>query len=273
MKKDIHFLFLLLIMISLSIPANSQAFQADTISLGKKPNRLRYFSLGFNSNQIFYKDRFNSVMRYKGHISGLDLGYRKYGPKSYNEIDFSIQGGLANKQFSNGEVESGIQIMVLRPELKYDHLRYIPRLSGESFNTWIGGNSQLTGSLRRNLEMSNSAYAYDVFFNLGFSGGFDYNFRWKERNFRIFYMLGIPILGLTLRPHYGLLWEGKTLTSSSFGIWNNFFSLDTKLELHYFLKNGNFVAIGFDWFYTNIKEPHQLKISGLGANLLLAFKF
>lgn len=182
----------------------------------------------------------------------VQMGYERKSLKSTNR--FSVLFLQANQGKGNISYST-----ILRPEIKYEHLRSI-----NENGLWIGGYYDIGTLLnfRRGIWGSEKGINYTIWSSVGVSSQYNKQIRLMDKQFRWNTRFSIPILTYLIRPSYTFPYPDNYLQSGVFSFDRN--GLGKKI-----VSGGNFVT--FDKFLnvsfqTGISIPTENKKWEFGIN-------
>lgn len=236
-------------------------------------------SLGAGHHRV--QDAGMSPLRYGGKAANVLLGFRHESEK-FMQL-FNVSGG-ASRPGNNFDFSPSV-LTSLHYDIDY---AFIWRTKAKPLQTqlFVGGAVNHTNHLYEHNRYGNNSLNYAGTLGLHLSAALTKEFNVLGLPFAAFYRLDIPVMSRFWRPFYATSIPREHLdldsdptpttlwNSGDFALPNEAFRLKSTLEIHYLMKNGNRVKLGYLWDYNRIEGLHrvQTRISHISLGLLFNFR-
>lgn len=244
------------------------------------PIKERFFKFapGFAYQQG--RDEAMSPLIYSGsHFNGV-VGLEKTKNGKFNALDLEIMVGRTRPSTQPKSYRSTAP--ALRLQMDYSHQRLIKSWQNQQLKLYIGGamNNMLNVLLHRSFMNNSLNYAFSS--SLGAAGRLHYQFKVKEKAFRIYAQVHLPLIAFNFRPSYassipeGYIAQDRSdlrafFDSGKLQTLNDFFRLRNELGIFHLLPNNNQVLLTYRWDYYSITHPHPVQMAV--HQILLGWRF
>ena len=225
------------------------------------------FGPGYSYQTVL--DQSLSPVSYSGHFGHLKLGYHDQNEHWLSELDMNAAVGIQKPDINRDESSSQTLSSLVR--IRYSLLR--------KWGEW-GNWRILAGVISLNLldfrshnQYVNSEANYTSLFGLGLSGGVQREFELFNRTWGVQAFMDLPLLAYYLRPGFIKPFLNDQLGSSGTVTWGEYFQLNTRTDLIYFLSNGNQLRLSYDWEYTGLEPLNKVQTGTHQISLCAVFKF
>ena len=225
------------------------------------------FGLGYSYQSVL--DQAMSPVTYNGHFGQLQIGYYDQNNLWISDFDLSALGGLQRpvslRDETNRQTLSGLA-----------RLRYTLARQFTTFGRWrfFAGLSSLNSfDYRNHNQYRNSESNYIALFSLGPSAGVQREFELFQQNWGLQVFMDVPLTGYYLRPGYIKPFFNGDIGSKGFVWWGDFFMLNTRSDLIYYLPNGNQLRLSYQWEYLGLQPLNKVQTATHQISLCAVFRF
>jgi len=266
-RKSFFVLMQILFCSSLLHAQDSSSEKQET----KKKKSNHYLALSPTVTIVHYKDYVNSPLTYNttGEPLGLEISYenRSQNHSGYSKIFFTDEA-LTTKQapYVANPSESFLTV-----QFNTSRCWNMTSLWNDRIHYKLGYAGSFDYNHEINLRLENAAYTYAIWVNGGIANRFEFPFAVKtekkfwfihfnnpQQNFLLSWQLNLPLIGLITRPNYAGIrhFANGEFTSNLFremsdhlqvSSLNNFFMLNSQVELWAPLGNNNKVKLAYQW--------------------------
>jgi hypothetical protein len=283
-----YFLFLLFLTVPFSVHGKGSCTMVRDTILLYKPAKEIYLIKNTNFNQYAQLETMASSLVYRGIGAGAMLGLQK---RKNNTITSFIT------HWSRAKLRNNIQPKQYYAELNHININVsacyiLNRFQQKKTIPYTGWQLAQQSDFRRNNQLQNSSVSYNFatslspFFRIEKWLSFPENKKRKlfkkQRSILLTYQLAIPLLAGVARPpfnsirkiHDGLgnVYQNsitqEVITQYKLYTLNHFLAVYSNVELQYFIKNGNRLALQYFWNFENFnKKNSAYKVSQTGIQL------
>lgn len=225
------------------------------------------FGLGYSYQSVL--DQSMSPVSYSGHFGHIKIGYHDQNERWLSEVDINAALGLQKPDVN--QEESNSQTLSSLVRLRYSLLR-----KWGDWGDWrvLAGLSSLNRlDFRSHNQYVNSQVNYTSIFALGPAAGLQREFALFHENWGVQVFMDLPLAAYYLRPGYIKPFFNDQLGSKGFVGWGNYFQLNTRSDLIYYLGNGNQLRLSYDWEYTSLKPLNKVQTGTHQISVCAVFKF
>lgn len=260
--------FVLNSVMALCLTLSSPLFAQSPEETEAPKERFFTFAPGYSFQQG--RDEGMSPLIYSGnHFSG-NLGLEKTKNQQFNKLQIGVDMGRMRPPTQPKPLRNSA--LSLRLQMDYTHERLLKTWRDDNLEFYLGGSWNNLMNIILNRNYVNNSFNYAFSSSIGPSGRIRYRFKIKERSFRIYAQLQVPLVAFNLRPSYassipeGYIAQERSnvrafFDSGQLQTLNRFFRIRNELGLHHQLTNGNQVFLTYRWDYYSIRQHHTVQMA------------
>lgn len=264
----------------------------DSISLSTRERSHVFLQFGAGGHFFSVRDLGTSPLTYNGVLPGGEVGVYIHGKNFISDIDYGLAYGylknrnnltdLSTKSNTYNNVLNALFAWNLKP-------------SGKSkTRLFAGANLNVIGNFRNNEKFNNASYNYEVFASIGPQFIIEREFSLKRhqlnlsifrypfcnRTWRFSVSAYVPVFTAAIRPSYPLIEDylgnssriNLNLKGTQWTSLNTYTNFETKLQLFYYLHNGNKFRFSYQLYYYDY-HPGENRVRGVDGAFMFSFLF
>lgn len=225
------------------------------------------FGLGYSYQTVL--DQSMSPVSYSGHFGQLSIGYYSQTENWLSELDIAGNAGIQDPDI--GREESGRQTLSVLSRLRYTLARRWAEPG--KWRLYAGLSSMNSFDFRSHGNYVNSQNNFMALFALGPSVGVQREFGMFNQNWGLQVFADLPLAGYYLRPGYVKPFFNDEVGSKGLVWWGDFFQVNTRTDLIFFLENENQLRLIYNWEYIGLEPLNKIQSGTHQISLCAIFKF
>lgn len=228
-----------------------------------------YMPFGLGANLSISKDDALSPMSYSGVLGQMESGYLYQNKNWISSFSLSGSGGIQKPDVNRENHPSSTLSISARARYSLSY-----RITAiKSWQVFAGISSLNLWDYRGHERYSNSSFNFSGIFAAGPVFTAQREFKLFNKNWGFQYDLTVPVGSYVFRPSYIKPYFSNEIGYKSFEFWGDYFHLDSKAQLAYFLPNGNQLRLIYNWEYAQLNIPNKMQHARHSLVLSTLFKF
>lgn len=272
--------FLLSFLLSFAMSFQVMAQSTDSVIIKKKSHFLEV-GLGFNYHSI--RDKGTSPLTYKGLLPSIHLQYFIQNDRFLGILDENFNIGYIRSGTSSGRSKA----ISYNNTLAFSALFKVNGVKRTTF--FAGGELGSMANIRVNDKFSNADLNYDIMAFVASSAMIEWNGgklnlsftpdKKKHREFKLQYIVSVPVFTALLRPGYVTIndfADDKSLAieteNTRFVSFDHLFLIKNRFTLYYILHNENMIKFNYSFDYFSY-YPNYNPVKGFHSTYMLSLVF
>ncbi len=221
-----------------------------------------------------------SPLIYSGsHFNGV-LGLEKTRKGGFSALDFETMVGSMRPPTQPRMQRSNA--IALRLQMDFSHMKLTKTWKDDQLMLFIGGAFNNMVNVLWHRQYLNNSLNYTFSSSLGGAARLQYKFKFKQKNFRAYAQIHLPLVAFNLRPSYassipeGYIAQSRSnlrafFDSGRLQTLNSFFRLRNEIGISRILFNQNEVVLTYRWDYYSVTHQHPIQMAV--HQILLGWRF
>ncbi len=287
-------MFLSVLFLQQNIVAQETKQERKNRKKTERKARNKYLGAGIGLAKMSAKDKATSPLLYTGPTAIANLDYLVHSDKLIKTVEFAAGASmlLTDEDTHYGLTRSYAYGLYFN--FRFTHNFKAAQFAKNKVSWYVGPGLNFTNFSRINQKYGNSMFNYEYMSGIGLSSRMEFPFSYKSKDFkflglklhrrdrdlRLNWKLYFPVFTSIYRPGYVVVPnfidpETELFTSENLktGIFT-FLQIQSEINLHYLLHNGNMLRLSYLWEYYQYK-PGNNNVQGAinGFRFSFVFKF
>ena len=285
-------MFLSVLFLQQNIVAQETKQERKNRKKTERKARNKYLGAGIGLAKMSAKDKATSPLLYSGPSAIANLDYLVHSDKLIKTVEFAAGASmlLTDEDTHYGLTRSYAYGLYFN--FRFTHNFKVFQFANDKVGWYVGPGLNFTNFSRINPKYGNSMFNYEYMSGIGVSNRIEFPFSYKSKDFkflglkfhrrdrdlRLSWKLYLPVFTSIYRPGYVVvpnfidpeteLYNSDNLKTGIF----TFLQIQSEINLHYQLHNGNMLRFSYLWEYYQYK-PGSNNVQGAMNGLSFSFMF